>query len=239
MTLALSLVLCCAGLALGWPAREVIRRLAVPVPSGPADDAVPAPAAGPSPAAAPGSATPRRHPPALAVGLCTAALLAGLAARTGPAADLAAFCWLAVVAVPLAWIDAAVRRLPDVLTAAAYAGTVVLLTAAAAGSGHWGALLRAVLGGLALAAGYLAIALISPSGMGLGDVKLSASLGTAMAWTGWATLARGTIAGLVLAAVYGVALLASGRATLRQHIPLGPFMIAGAFLALLAAAGGS
>ena len=35
------------------------------------------------------------------------------------------------------------------------------------------------------------------------------------------------------AAVYGTALLISGRATRKQRIPFGPFMIAGAFLAVL------
>jgi hypothetical protein len=49
-----------------------------------------------------------------------------------PALVLAAACWLAACAVPLACTDLAVQRLPDPLTAAAYAGTAVLLLAAAA-----------------------------------------------------------------------------------------------------------
>lgn len=171
------------------------------------------------------------------MGLCTAALFAGLAARNGAAAQLAAFCWLAAVAVPLAWIDAVVRRLPDVLTAAAYTGTIVLLMIAAAASGDWGALARAVLGGVALTGGFLVVALISPAGMGLGDVKLAASIGTALAWAGWGTLAAGVAATFLLTGCYAVVLLASRRATLRQVIPLGPFMIAGAFLVLLTTAG--
>jgi leader peptidase (prepilin peptidase) / N-methyltransferase len=152
---------------------------------------------------------------------------------------LAAYCWLAAATVPLAWIDAIVRRLPDVLTGAAYAGTVLLLVAAAAHVGDWGALLRAVAGGLALAAAYLALAFIHPAGMGLGDVKLAASLGTALAWIGWRALLAGTFAGFVLAGCYGMVLLARHRATLKQHIPLGPFMIAGTFLALIAVGQGS
>jgi len=39
----------------------------------------------------------------------------------------------------------------------------------------------------------------------------------------------------VLAAIYGIALLISGRATRKQKMPFGPFMIAGAFLVILAA----
>ena len=137
-------------------------------------------------------------------------------------------------AIPLAFVDAAVRRLPDALTASAYAGTAVFLLLAVTISGHWQDLVRAALGGIALAAFYLALALISPAGMGLGDVKAAASLGTLLAWPGWRILVAGGLTGLLLAAVYGVALLVTGRATRKQHIPFGPFMIAGTFLIILA-----
>lgn len=55
-----------------------------------------------------------------------------------------------------------------------------------------------------------------------------------LAWPGWASLIVGGFVGFLLAALYGAALLISGRATRMQQIPLGPFMIAGAFLAILA-----
>jgi len=179
----------------------------------------------------------RIGPPPLALELCTAILLGALAARVHPGLVLAAACWLAVCAVALAWIDVAVQRLPDLLTALAYAGTVGLLVLAAATGGHWPDLLRAAGGGLALAAAFLALAVISRAAIGLGDAKLSASLGTMLAWSGWPTLVAGVFAGFLLAAVYGLGLLVSGRATRRHRIPFGPFMVAGAFLAVLAAAG--
>lgn len=168
-----------------------------------------------------------------AVGLVTAILLAALGVRVHPPLVLAAACALALCTVPLAFIDAAVKRLPDLLTGAAYAATGVFLILAAADGEHWAALARAGLGGLLLAALYLTLLLISPSGMGLGDVKLAASLGTMLAWTSWNVLLLGGFAGFALAAVYSVALLATGRATRKQQIPFGPFMIAGAFLAVL------
>jgi len=131
---------------------------------------------------------PATAPPVLAVAVSTAVLFGALAARVHPGLVLAAACWLGACAVPLAFIDAVARRLPDRLTIPAYAGTAALLLAAAAVSGHWPVLLRAALGGLALAGFYLALLLISPSAMGLGDVKLAASLGTLLAWFGWRTL---------------------------------------------------
>jgi leader peptidase (prepilin peptidase)/N-methyltransferase len=241
--------LAAAGLVIGWGLRAVVIRYAVPSGEQPRSACsacghpVPAARRLPWPAASPTGRCPgcrvRIGPPPLAVELATAVLFGGLAARVHPGLVLAAGCWLAACAVPLAWIDAAVQRLPDALTAPAYAGTAVLLLLAAAASGHWGNLLRAVLGGLALAAAYLAVTVISRSGLGLGDVKLAASLGTLLAWPGWRTLLAGAFAGFLLGAVYGVGLLASRRATRQQRIPFGPFMIAGAFLALLATAVGS
>ena len=205
MNPALIASLAAAGLLAGWPQRAVITRLDV---------------------------SPR--PPALAAGAVTAVLLGGLAARVHPALVLAAACWLAACAVPLACTDLAVQRLPDPLTGAAYAGTAVLLLAAAAVGGTWSALVRALLGGLALAGFYLLLMVISPSGMSLGDVKLAASLGTLLAWFGWRLLLAGGFAGFLLAGIYGSAVLASGRATRKQPIPFGPFMIAGAVLAVVA-----
>ncbi len=175
----------------------------------------------------------RTWPPPLAVELTTALLLGALAARVHPGLVLAAASWLALCSVPLAFIDAAVRRLPDVLTGSAFAGTVLLLLAAAAAGETWHVLSRAVLGGIALSGFYLVLAVISPSGMGMGDVKAAAGLGSMLAWRGWSALVVGGFAGFLVAAVYGTALLISGRATRKQQIPFGPFMIAGAFLAVL------
>ena len=212
MSQLLVAILAVAGLALGRVQRAVIMRYAVP-------------------AGAPG-------PPRLAVEFAAALLLGALAARIHPGLVLAAACWLALCAVPLAFIDAAVRRLPDPLTAAAYAGTVVLLVLAAAADGHWNAMARAGLGGVALAGFYLLLLLVSPGGMGMGDVKAAASIGTLLAWPRWQFLLAGGFAGFLLAAVCGMALLVSGRATSKQHIPFGPFMLAGAFAVILASSAG-
>jgi leader peptidase (prepilin peptidase)/N-methyltransferase len=159
-----------------------------------------------------------------------AAVLGLAAARGSPALVLAATVWLGLCAVPLVWIDWADHRLPDPLTMAACAGTAALLTAAAATGGQWAALARALLGGAALAGLYLVLALVGVAG--LGDFKLAASLGTALAWSGWGTLATGAVAGFVLAMPYAAGLLAMGRAGRGDRIAFGPWMVAGAFLVI-------
>jgi leader peptidase (prepilin peptidase)/N-methyltransferase len=235
-----------AGLVAGWGQRAVIVRYAVAAGEPPLRGCLDcgqrllgARQLALAPLARCAACASRTGPPLLAVEVTTALLLGALAARVHPGLVLAAACWLALCSVPLAFIDAAVRRLPDVLTGAAFAGTALLLLAAAAAGGHWHVLGQSVLGGVALAGFYLVLALISPSGMGMGDVKAAAGLGTMLAWRGWSALIAGGFAGFLFAAVYGIALIMSGRATRRLQIPFGPFMIAGAFLVLLAWRSGS
>jgi leader peptidase (prepilin peptidase)/N-methyltransferase len=243
MNLLLVTSLAVAGLLAGWGQRAVIVRYAVPAGEPPLRCC---PACGQrllairqmarAPIARCSACGLRTGPPPLAVETTTALLFGALAARVHPGLILVAAIWLALCSVPLAFIDAAVRRLPDVLTGPALGGTALLLLAAAAAVRHWHVLAWAVLGGVALAGFYLVLALISPSGMGMGDVKAAAALGSMLAWQGWAALIAGGFAGFLLAAVYGIALLISGYATRKHQIPFGPFMIAGAFIVILAGA---
>jgi hypothetical protein len=110
-------------------------------------------------------------PPALAVEAAAGLALAVTAARAASPWQLAGLGWLMLCAVALAFIDAAIRRLPDPLTGAAFAGTLGLLAVAAlTGGGHPGQLGRAVIAAAVLCGFYLALFIVRPSGMGLGDL---------------------------------------------------------------------
>jgi leader peptidase (prepilin peptidase)/N-methyltransferase len=126
----------------------------------------------------------------------------------------------------------AVRRLPDPLTAAACAGTLGLLGVAALTSHQPGHIIHAAIGAAALACFYLALWVIWPGGMGLGDVKLAASVGAALGWFSWQALFTGTFIAFALAGVYGGGLLALHRATRTSHLPLGPFILIGTLAAI-------
>jgi leader peptidase (prepilin peptidase) / N-methyltransferase len=157
--------------------------------------------------------------------------MALVAARATSAWELAALAWLVLLAVPLAFIDSAVHRLPNPLTAAAFAGVLALLAVGALTAGHPGALARTAIGAAALTCFYLLLWVIRPGGMGLGDVKLSASVGLALGWISWQALFAGTLFAFVLAAVTGIALVATGKAGRGSQLPLGPFMLLGALAA--------
>jgi len=126
-----------------------------------------------------------------------------------------------------------VQRLPDRLTLPAYPVLIAMLTVAAAIQHDAGALVRALLGGVALAAAYLLLALLRPGQLGGGDIKLAGLVGLTLGWLGWATLLTGTALGFLLCAVVSLALLSARRITLRGAICLGPFLLGGALLAAL------
>jgi leader peptidase (prepilin peptidase)/N-methyltransferase len=94
---------------------------------------------------------------------------------------------------------------------------------------------RGLLAMALLAGGYFALAKAYPGGLGLGDVKLAGLLGLYLGWLGWRPVLVGTFAGFLLGGLLGVALLAARRAHRRTAIPFGPFMLAGALLALFLA----
>ncbi|GAA2883111.1 prepilin peptidase [Streptomyces mexicanus] len=168
-----------------------------------------------------------------AVAVVTALVCAALAAATGPRPEAVVWSLVAPVGVLLALVDQRVHRLPDLLTLPLAALTAVLLGGAAllpAAAGSWPG---ALLGALALGAAYFLLFLVNPSGLGFGDVKLALALGAALGWYGWPVVVVGAVAGLLYGGCYGLGLILLRRAGRGAVIPLGPFMLGGAFTGLL------
>ncbi len=170
------------------------------------------------------------RPPLLEVG--AAALLVLVALRFGASWELPAFLFLAVSGVLLAVIDLRRRLLPDRVVVPSIGIGAALLALAGAAGGAWSELLRAGLGAVVLFAVFLVLALISPSGLGMGDVKLAALLGLYLGWLAWGAVVVGAAAGFVVQAVLALALLSGRRIGLRGELPFGPAMLAGAALAI-------
>jgi leader peptidase (prepilin peptidase)/N-methyltransferase len=147
--------------------------------------------------------------------------------------ELVAFLWLAGASVALAIIDVEHHRLPDAIVLPSYAVGLVLLGASSALSGEWDALFRGLVGMVALFVFYLALALVKPGAMGLGDVKLAGVLGLWLGWTGWGELVVGAFAAFLLGGVFSLVLLATRRAQRTGGIPFGPWMLAGAWAGVI------
>ncbi|MGK5674354.1 prepilin peptidase [Micromonospora sp. URMC 106] len=180
----------------------------------------------------PGAATGSGAVAGAAVG---AVVFAGLAAARGGDPALPAFLGLAAFGLVLAVVDLACLRLPDPLVGAAALVVVGGLAGAALSTGAPERLLGAAAGAALSFAGYVLLALLPGSRLGFGDVKLAAVLGLPLGWLGWSPLALGLLLPHLLNGVVVLVLLAGGRVRRDTPLPLGPALLAGAWLTALTA----
>lgn len=170
----------------------------------------------------------RRRPVPVALAALVVAALLGW--RIGLRPEAVAFAYLGAVGVVLSVIDIALKRLPDPLTYSSYPIGLVLLGIAVpfTDGGRFGV---ALLGMVAMFGLFAVQWFIVPHAMGLGDVKLSGTLGLYLGWLGWDAWILGLFGMFVLGGVYALAMLISRRAGRGATIPFGPFMIAGTLVA--------
>jgi len=88
----------------------------------------------------------------------------------------------------------------------------------------------AILGATAAVAFLGALALVIRGGLAVGDLYLVAPIGLMLGWPGIFTA---LFAAAFLAAGTSLVLLASRRVGMRSYIPFGPFLVAGAVIALV------
>jgi leader peptidase (prepilin peptidase) / N-methyltransferase len=190
-----------AGFVLGWPMEWVIQRF--PLGKGTAPS------------------TRRKW----AVAAVTAALFAALTLHIGLHPRLAPALLLTALVVPAAAIDLKHRIIPDAINVP---GAVLVYAAAvAAQPDRWAELLLGGLAGLLFLGGAW---VVSPKGMGLGDVKMVLMIG----------LALGKYVGVALFAAFCLSLVPSvglllvkGLRARKIGFPFGPFLAFGAIVALM------
>jgi prepilin signal peptidase PulO-like enzyme (type II secretory pathway) len=197
----IALPLAGAGFVLGWPMEWLIQRF--PIGKGTAPSA-------------------RRK---LVVAGVTAALFAALAYHIGLHPRLVPALLLTALVVPAAAIDLKHRIIPDAINLPG--AVLVYATAFAAQPDRWAELLVGGLAGLVFLGGAW---VVSPKGMGLGDVKMVLMIG----------LALGKYVGVALFAAFCLSLVPSvglllvkGLRARKIGFPFGPFLAFGAIVALM------
>jgi len=167
---------------------------------------------------------------------------------------------LVVAIVALSVIDLYVYRLPDLITFPAIAVSAVVIVVAALAIDRPVAIGRSLLGALAYFTLLFIAHLVSPRGMGFGDVKLSLLLGlhigfvSGSTYVGWMPVVRLVFISLLIGSALGVtggfivglarkskaSVLADPEAVdgqpsrlLAQSIPFGPALAAGAVISVL------
>lgn len=159
-----------------------------------------------------------------------AAAAGGWAAGWAPT-DGAVVAWWALLVggVALAVVDLREHRLPSPLIVATALGVIGSLTAAASLSGEWSRW------GLAMAAATAAFAMsylwALLSGMGFGDVKLTAVIAGVAGYTSIATAATALVAGIALGGIAAALQLATG-ADRQRAMAMGPWLLLGAAASL-------
>ncbi|MBI2168096.1 MAG: prepilin peptidase [Actinobacteria bacterium] len=164
----------------------------------------------------------------------TGVLFAAIALRFEMDWALPAFLLLTASLVTISIIDLEHYIVPNRILVVVAPATGAMLLVAAAIDGEWGSLGRSAVAAAAAFTGLLVVHLISPRGMGMGDVKLAFLLGLALGWLSWGHVALGLFLGFLYGAVVGGALVVTGVRGRRQAVPFAPFLAAGTLTAILA-----
>jgi leader peptidase (prepilin peptidase)/N-methyltransferase len=126
----------------------------------------------------------------------------------------------------LARVDLAHHLLPNPLVLSLLAAGLALFAVSSAVTAGWTELLRAAAGAAILFVVYLILAIISPSGIGMGDVKLAAPAGLYLGYLGWSQLFYGGALAFVLGGIFSVVLISFRRGEKPAEVAFGPAMLA-------------
>lgn len=169
----------------------------------------------------------------VAAAAVTAVTFGALALRFGLSWILPALLVFAAASTVLTLVDLAEKRLPNAVVFPTLGVVALLLVPPTWASGTWWPFLWASVGAAGMFAVYFVLALVSPSSMGMGDVKLALVIGLLLGWFGLNAWLVGLLAAFVVGGVVALIALALRRVTLRGSIPFGPSMLAGALIAVL------
>ncbi|HHC08583.1 MAG TPA: prepilin peptidase [Actinobacteria bacterium] len=167
------------------------------------------------------------------VELLTAALFAAAGVVVGPRAVLPAYLWFVGVTLVLAVVDLERKLIPNRIL---YPGTVVgvvLLGVGAFLDGEPARLPGALGAGLGTFLALGAVWLAARGGFGFGDVKLGFLLGVFVGYGHWSHAVAAFVLAFLLGGVVSVLLLVTGIRGRKDAIPFGPYLVAGAYLAIV------
>lgn len=153
---------------------------------------------------------------------------------------------LVYLTAALTIIDIRVQRLPDRIVIPGGGTVLALLALSSVGAAYsqytqittapeqWPTLGHTVGGAICALVLFYVLAIISPQGMGGGDVKLAPVIGSVLGYFGgWLGVAIGLAAGFVFGAVWSLLTIVVRVGGRSRTIPFGPSMFAGAWTVLI------
>ena len=143
---------------------------------------------------------------------------------------LVAFLYLASVSMLLALIDIDTHTLPNQIVLPSYIVGIIMLGLTDFVSSTHGAIIRGLVGMMAMGLFYFGMSLAYPGGMGMGDVKFAGVLGLFLGYLGWSALLVGAFSAFVLGGIFAIGLMIFRKAGRKSGIPFGPWMLIGAWV---------
>lgn len=164
--------------------------------------------------------------------LVTGALFVATPWVLGSSWVVPAYLWFVWVTVTLTITDLDAKLIPNRVLFPGTAIGLTLLAAGALGDGTPAAFGRGIAGAAVSFLLLYLLARLAGGGFGLGDVKLGFLLGLFTAYQGWAELVVGLVAAFALGGAVSLVLLATRMRRRKDAIPFGPYLVAGAYVAL-------
>ncbi|MEZ5382923.1 MAG: A24 family peptidase [Microthrixaceae bacterium] len=150
----------------------------------------------------------------------------------GQVKSLPAYLWLVVVLVVASVIDLRTMLIPREVVWAGLGGGVVMLAGISLWLGEWGHFAGAIVGAVGYFGFLFISSILSPMGMGMGDVRLGSVLGLYLGWIAWPLVAVALLLGSVVGITQGV--VSKGLAGRKEPFPFGPALAMGALVTIWA-----
>jgi leader peptidase (prepilin peptidase)/N-methyltransferase len=164
--------------------------------------------------------------------VATVVLFAGAGLRFGADWVVPGYLVFFVCLVSISVIDSQRQIIPNYIFYPTIFASVPLLALAALIQGDWDRFGQAMLGATLAWLALFLIHMISPGGMGFGDVRLAFVLGLFLGWISLSHVVTGLFLGVVIISVVGVVLAVLRLRSLQEHIAFGPFLAVGSTLAV-------
>ncbi len=163
----------------------------------------------------------------------TAGLFVVAALRFGPEAVLPSFLVFFAALLAVSVIDLEHFIVPKKVVYPALLVSVPVLVLSAAVGDDWASLRDAAVGGLLGWGALFLVHLVSPEGMGFGDVRLAGLIGVHLGWLSVGHVLVGLFLAFLAAATVGIALIVARLRTRKDRVPFGPFLALGAVAGVL------
>ena len=145
---------------------------------------------------------------------------------------IAAWESFVIFGIALIAIDLEHHRLPDLITGPLFLSGLIFLGIDTFKNHHSSQFLHALIYAISATAIFYSIHVFSRGGMGMGDVKLAASMGLFSGYVSGTAVYVSAMIGFALGSLVGVGLMIAKKATRKTAVPFGPFMIIGTVLSL-------